>query len=129
MDNLHRALSAPIIPIDWKEEIRSLRASDSYHSAHHSARTLAKHDTLRVVLVVMRTGGRMDEHHADSTISVHCLEGRFRFEVGGSGYDLTPGQLLIVGERLPHGVVAIEEGAFLLTVGEQHPEHGRPATL
>jgi quercetin dioxygenase-like cupin family protein len=114
--DVHRAISAPVIAIDWKEEIRSLRASPSYQTADHTARTLAKHDAMRVVLVVMRAGGRMGEHHADSAISVHCLKGRFCLDVAGATHDLTPGDVLVVGDRLPHSVVAVDECAFLLTI-------------
>ncbi|MBJ7607815.1 MAG: cupin domain-containing protein [Candidatus Dormibacteraeota bacterium] len=117
--DLHRSLSANVIALDWHEEIGALRSSASYASADHSARTLAKHPAMRLVLVAMKSGGRMEEHHTDSAITVQCLEGRLHFEVGGATHDLVPGHFLVVTERLPHSVVAIEECAFLLTIGEQ----------
>jgi quercetin dioxygenase-like cupin family protein len=118
--DIHRALSAPIIAINWQQEVRSLRASDSYRASDHAARTLAKHSAMRIVLVAMKAGGRMEEHHADSDISVHCLHGAFRFEVAGTAHELEAGLVLVVAERLPHTVVAVDECAFLLTIGEKH---------
>ncbi len=117
---LHRALSSDVIAVDWHDELRALRSSDSYGSADHSARTLAKSVGLRVVLVAMKGEGRMEEHHTDSAISVPCLEGRLRFEVAGTTHELSAGQVLVVGEGLPHSVAAVEECAFLLTIGQQH---------
>ncbi len=117
---IHRSLSENVIAIDWSEEIRALRSSDSYGSSDHSARTLAKHPAMRLVLVAMRSGGRMEEHHADSAITVQCLDGRLRFEVGGAAHELVPGHVLVVTERLPHSVVALDACAFLLTIGQQH---------
>ncbi|MGI8847840.1 MAG: cupin domain-containing protein [Candidatus Dormibacteria bacterium] len=117
---IHRSLSASVVAVDWKEDLRALRASDSYHTANHSAKTLAKHPALTVVLVAMKSDGSMEEHHADSAITVHCLEGRFHFTVDGTAHELDPGQMLLVTERLPHSVQAVEECAFLLTIGEQH---------
>jgi len=43
---------------------------------------------MRIVLVAMKAGGRMEEHHADSDISVHCLDGAFRVEVAGTAHEL-----------------------------------------
>lgn len=122
--DIRGALSAPVIAIDWKEALGSLRSSDSYRTGDHAARTLAKHRALRVVLVAMRADGRMDEHHADSAISVQCLQGRFRFDVSGTIHDLAPGQVLVVGDGLPHSVTAADECAFLLTIGDQPRDIG-----
>ncbi len=69
---IHRSVSANVITVDWREETRALRASASYGSADHSARTLAKHPAMRLVLVAMKSGGRMEEHHTDSAITVQC---------------------------------------------------------
>ncbi len=118
--NIQRALSATVIPFNLHEEIRALRAGESFQSADHAARTLAKHTAMRVVLVAMKPGGRMEEHHTDADITVQCLEGSLRFEVEGAVHHLAPGDMLVVAERLSHSVGADSESAFLLTVGEQH---------
>ncbi len=123
---LHRSLSAGVIALDWHDELRALRGSDSYKLADHAARTLAKHVAMRIVLVAMNADGRMEEHHTDSAISVQALEGRLRFEVGGVTHELTPGHVLVVTERLAHSVVAIDECAFLLTIGQQHRTEPSP---
>ncbi len=83
--------SAGVVPIDWEEQIRLLRASDAYQTEDQASRTLARHSALRVVLVALKADARVDEHHADSVISAHCLDGHCRFEVAGAAYDLTPG--------------------------------------
>jgi len=54
----------------------------------------------------MTARGRIEEHHAHSDISVHCLDGAVL--------------VVVVAKRLPHTVVAVDECAFLLTIGEQH---------
>ncbi len=65
----------------------------------------------------------MHEHHADAPITVYGLEGRIRFDVGGQSHELTPGRVLVVAAGLPHSVHAIEQSAFLLTIGGLHPVH------
>ena len=117
---LHRALGAEVATLDLGSELTALRSTDSFRESDHAAKTLAKHMALRVVLVAMKGGGRLDEHHTDSSISVQCLEGHLRLEVGGMVHELRPGLILMLIERLPHSVTALDESAFLLTIGEQH---------
>ena len=59
-------VSASVIQLDFDARIAGLRASDSYRRADHAADTIAKQDGLRVVLVVLKAGGVMHEHHADA---------------------------------------------------------------
>ena len=118
-------VGAPVIALDCGSEIAALRASDSYRRADHSAETVAKQSELRVVLVALKAGGRMHEHHADAPITVHGLEGRIQFKVGGQTREVIPGQVLVVAAGLRHSVLAIEESAFLLTIGGLHPAHDK----
>ena len=110
-------IGGPLIDFDLAGELASLRASDSYHAADHGAVTLAKHRGIRVVLVAIRAGGQMQQHHTDSPITVQPLHGRIRFEAEGGGLELTPGRLIAAAAGIPHRVVGIEESAFLLTIG------------
>src|SRR5450756_446637 len=110
-------LGAPIIHVELDNELELLRASDSYGAADHAATTILKRPGIRVVLVALRRGGQMHEHHADSPITVQVLEGRIRFNVDGQTLELSPGHLVSVAESLPHSVLGVEESAFLLTIG------------
>jgi quercetin dioxygenase-like cupin family protein len=110
-------LGAPVIDIVWDAELASLRASESYQIGDHAGLAIVKRPGIRVVLVALKAGGQMHEHHANSPITVQPLQGRIQFEVQGRTLELTPGRLLAVAEGLPHRVVGIEESAFLLTIG------------
>ena len=116
-------VGALVIELDCGAEIAALRASDSYHRADHAAETVAKRSGLRLVIVALKAGGLMHEHHADAPITVHCLEGRIRFDVDGQSHELIPGCVLIVAAGLAHSVHAIEPSAFLLTIGGLHTAH------
>jgi quercetin dioxygenase-like cupin family protein len=117
-------VGARVIELDCGSEIAALRASDAYRRADHSARTVAKQSGLRLVLVALKAGGLMQEHHADAPITVHGLEGRLRFVVEGQSHEVTPGRVLAVAAGLSHSVHAIEESAFLLTIGGLHSASG-----
>ncbi len=81
-----------------------------------SSRLLFKADDLRLVLISLESGARIKEHHADGTISIHCLQGTLCVHVQGDAHEVRAGQVLTVLAGLKHDVEAREESAFLLTV-------------
>jgi quercetin dioxygenase-like cupin family protein len=81
------------------------------------AETLLKIPSLRVVLVTMRAGTELHEHVAPGPITVQPLQGRFTLVVDGEEQEIAPGMLVALAERARHAVRAVEDGAFLLTIG------------
>jgi len=68
----------PLIEIDLFGELAALRSTDAYLSASHAAPTIAKQPGIRVVLIALKPGGRMHEHHAGASITVQGFDGRER---------------------------------------------------
>lgn len=64
---------------------REMRQEAAYLREGHTARTLVREPDLRVVLVVMKAGARIAEHHADETASVHALSGHIRLRLPDKG--------------------------------------------
>ena len=95
---------------------RELRQEDAYGRADHAARTLVHEPDLRIVLVVMKAGGRMAEHRAKETVSIHVLGGHVRFRLPDRVVDLATGRLLVLEPGLQHDVEGVAESAFLLTL-------------
>jgi quercetin dioxygenase-like cupin family protein len=110
----------PVIDIDVATELIALRASESYRAADHTAKTIAKNSGIRVVLIALKAGGQMHEHHADRAITVQGIDGHLEFRVGERVVALTGGRLLTIAAGLPHSVTGIDEGALLLTLGGPH---------
>ena len=69
-----------------------------------------------MVLIVMKTGGRLEKHRTVGRISVQTLEGRIRFSTGERSVDLVPGQMLMLEHDIPHDIEGIVDSAFLLTI-------------
>ena len=69
-----------------------------------------------MVLIVMKTGGRLEKHRTAGRISVHTLEGKIRFSTADRSVELAPGQMLVLEHDIPHDVEAITDNAFLLTI-------------
>jgi quercetin dioxygenase-like cupin family protein len=108
-------LAAPLLTLDLNHEMEQLRAEGRWQSGH-TAKTLVKYPDLRLVLITMKAGGRMDKHRADGRISVHSLDGKIRFNTAERSVELAAGQILTLERGIPHDVEAIADSAFLLTI-------------
>ncbi len=94
-----------------------LRREEAYRVAGYTSRTLVREIDLRVVLVAMARGARMADHTAEETASLLPLSGTVRVRLPGREVEVAPGQLLAIEKGQKHGVDAVEESAFLLTIG------------
>ncbi len=108
-------LAAPLLTLDLNREIEQLRAAGRWQSGH-TAKTLVKYPDLRLVLIAMKTGGRLERHRADGRITVQSLDGKIRFNTAERSVDLAAGQMLTLDRGIPHDVEGIVDSAFLLTI-------------
>ena len=60
--------TASLLTFDLDREIEQLRSEGRWQSGH-TAKTLAKYSDFRVVLIVMKTGGRLEKHRTEGRIS------------------------------------------------------------
>src|SRR6185312_7010564 len=108
-------LAGPLLTFDLPREIQQLRSEGRWQSGH-TAKTLAKYPDFRVVLIVLKSGGRLEKHRTEGRISVHTLEGRIRFSTAERAVELAAGQMLTLEHDIPHDVEGIVDSAFLLTI-------------
>jgi quercetin dioxygenase-like cupin family protein len=108
-------LSAPLLRFNLEEEMQQLRSEGRWQSGH-TAKTLAKYPDLRVVLVVMKAGGRLEKHRTEGRISVQALAGTIKFSTGQQSVQISAGQMITLERDIPHDVEAVTDSAFLLTI-------------
>lgn len=96
---------------------REMREEPAYARDGHTARTLVREPDLRIVLIVMKAGSRIDEHEAEDTASIHVLSGHIRLLLPERTVHVPAGQLLVLARGLRHAVEAASDSAFLLTLG------------
>jgi quercetin dioxygenase-like cupin family protein len=96
---------------------REMREEESYRREGHTARTLVRAPDLRVVLVAIKGGGRIAEHHASESASVHTISGQVRLHLPDRTVELPAGRILVLGRGLRHDVEATTDSAFVLTLG------------
>ena len=118
-------LASPFLEFDLTTEVTHL-SSEATWTTGQNARTLVKYDNFRVVVVALQAQARMPEHKTEGRISVHLLSGHIRLNASGRTFDLRPGSLLALDQGVPHGIEALEESAFLLTIAR--PPRNVPMT-
>jgi quercetin dioxygenase-like cupin family protein len=117
-------MSAPESPthglrFDLAALAQELRAEPSYAREGHTARTLVRTSDLRVVLVVLRAGKKLLEHHVNVTASVYAITGNLRLQLADHNAALAAGQLFVLAPGLAHDVYAETDSTFMLTLGWQ----------
>ncbi len=110
-------LADSLLHFNLPDELCRLREEDSWaRGTGRSSKTLAKYPDFRIVLVLMKPGSEMKEHHADARISIQNIQGRIRLQLPDRALELGSGELMCLESGIAHDVKAIEESAFLITV-------------
>ncbi|GAC1324159.1 MAG: hypothetical protein NVSMB22_12650 [Chloroflexota bacterium] len=122
-DNPARALSGPSLLFDIRAELDHVRRQKAYQDAGPSGRTLVKEPDLRIVLMALRNGARLEEHETSGPVSIQAIEGRLHVRLPDGGMELRGGQLLALEAGIAHDITALEDCAFLLTIGRTTYQH------
>jgi quercetin dioxygenase-like cupin family protein len=110
-------LAGTLLQFNLLDELRQLRNQESWQrDTGRSSKTLAKYSDLHVVLVLMKSHSRMNEHHVDGRTSLHILHGRIRIHLPERSLEARSNDLLALDSGILHDVEALEESAFLITI-------------
>jgi len=124
------ALGGTLLQFNLPQEIARLQNGESWRrSSGRSSRTLVKYPDLHVVLIVMKAGKKLGQHHVDGRISIQLLQGNIRLQIPKQNIEMKGGALLTLEYGTPHNVEAIEESALLITIswpgGTKDESHAR----
>ena len=88
--------------------------------ASSKTHTLFKTELMEAIRLVLPAGKKIAEHKAPGEITVQCLEGRVKFEIGDESHDMRAGDFLYLEAAKPHAVEAIEDSSVLVTIVFDH---------
>jgi quercetin dioxygenase-like cupin family protein len=108
-------MSTGLSEFSFSDEIARLKGESSWSLGKRNAITLSK-GPLRVVLVLLKEGARLEEHRARGPMTLQVLSGSIRFRSGETGVELAPGRLVVLEAILSHDVEALADAALLLTL-------------
>lgn len=110
-----QSMAATYLQVDLVRELEQLHREPEWTHGQN-AKTLVKHDMLRIVLTALQAGARIPEHQTEGRISIQTLRGHVLVRADGRTFDLPVGSLLALDHNVRHDVEALEESAFLLTI-------------
>lgn len=67
-----------------------------------------------VVLIALKAGQRLSEHLAPAELMVNVLEGSVEFTMIDRPHTINTGEFLLIGEGVPHSVVAKADSKIML---------------
>ena len=111
-----RRLKADVMQFSVHEEMLQLVQRVAGNKSTRTAKTLVKEGPLRVLVVALDAGGKLEEHAVDGPFSVQCLMGRVTAHVAGTDKELRAGDLLVVDTGVTHDIEAKESAALLITI-------------
>ncbi len=98
-------------------ELTQLQQEHAWIDGDRNSKTLVKRPDLRIVLMSLKRGARLDAHWAPGSIAIHLLAGHMRVTAAAERVELTPGEIMSLDGGLEHDVEATEDSALLLTIG------------
>ncbi len=111
-----RLLNADLVEMDLNHFIDQVRNESTWKESDRNSITIFKSDKMRIVLLGLHKGAELKTHTANGIISVQVLEGKINFTAEPQTATLQKGQMIVLHEKIPHSVAALEESFFLLTL-------------
>jgi quercetin dioxygenase-like cupin family protein len=100
---------------DLALEVEALKARKPWPQ-NLTSKMLLKSEDLRILLMAMETGARMEEHHSDGRISIQVLEGSVRIGIQQQIREISAGNLLAIDRSVKHDVEATQDSILLVTI-------------
>lgn len=113
-----RSLKADVMQFSVQEEMLQLVQSVAGSKSKRAAKTLVKEGPLRVLIVALDAGGKLEEHSVDGPFAVQCLMGSVVSHLGDVRKELATGDLLVVDTGVVHDIEAKEAAALLIMIAK-----------
>jgi quercetin dioxygenase-like cupin family protein len=110
-----RPASGGFAMIDVGAEAKRLKSKLDASGGDREATSLVKDYGLNVMLMLLRRGARLHEHHTKGPLTVQVLSGRVKFAAAGVPHEIASGTIFALDREVAHSVEALEDSALLLT--------------
>ncbi len=109
-----RPAEGEMLTITIASEIARLKSGPEWMSRDRHAASLVKDDALNVLLMVLKKGARLHEHHTKGPIAVQVISGSVRFADGIRQRSVSSGMIVALDRNIGHSLEALEESALIL---------------
>lgn len=112
----NRLLNAELVEMNLLAFIDQLKQEITWAESDRNSITVFKSETMRIVLMGLHQNAELKAHKANGVISVQVLEGKINFITDQKSLFMEKGQMIALHENIIHGVKALTESFFLLTL-------------
>ena len=109
-------MNALLTEVNLTISVDQIKTSSSWMQHDRGSAVLYKSDSMRILIIGLHKGAKLDTHTAPGDISVQVLEGKVIFGTDQKIVEIEKGSMIMLQEKVPHSVHAIEESFFLLTI-------------
>ncbi len=110
-------MCAHSLGFDLEQELDRLCREDMWRRGDRNGKTLVKGPNLHVTLTALKAGACLCPHQTPGAVTIQMLRGRLDVSVRGEHVDMMAGDLLALDAGVQHSLHALDESAFLLTIG------------
>jgi quercetin dioxygenase-like cupin family protein len=103
------------VSIDIADETKRLKSRLDAADADREAVSLVKDYGLNVMLMLLKRGARLHDHHTKGPLTVQLMSGRVNLVAAGKPHEIAPGAVCALDREVVHSVEALEDSALLLT--------------
>jgi quercetin dioxygenase-like cupin family protein len=110
-----RAVVGAMLTVNIADAIARLKTAPEWESQDRHALSLVKDEGLNILLMVLKKGAKLREHHTKGPIAVQLIAGSIRFTGGANHCLLSRDEIVALDRGIPHSLEALEDSALLLT--------------
>jgi quercetin dioxygenase-like cupin family protein len=97
-----------------------------FDDARPAVHALADSGHARLMLVCLRAGQTLKDHHSSSQVHAHFLRGRARFYADGLPQEAGAGTIVLLEANHFHRIEAVEDTVVLVTMAPHPAREGYP---
>ncbi len=110
-----RPQAGGVLLLNLHDEVERLKASEAWERTDRASKSLVKDRSLNLLLLVLKAGAHLHEHHIKGPFTVMLISGSAVFHGGNQDYSMQPGSVVAVDEGIIHSAEALAESVLLIT--------------
>ncbi len=95
-------------------EVHSLTEQISASEDHAQFHRIFENNNGGVVLLALKAGQKLAEHLAPTELMVNVIDGSIQFTMIDKPHTINAGNFILIGEGVPHSVVALADSKVML---------------
>ena len=104
-----------MLSFNLAQEISRIKDKPEWSTQDRVSVSLVKDDALNILLMLLKRGARLSEHHTRGPIALQVLAGSVRFSAGAEQTLVASGSIVALDREVAHSLESLEESAVLLT--------------